>query len=154
MKKMRTQRTEICDKVKPLSESKKQKNSIILKTKLINVKISDTKKSIKSILDRNSDPITGFKETAKGHVIIECKNKEDCEVVKAKLNEKISNDYSISDIKENFWPKIAIVGVENYESEDKFIAALIEENATITSESKIKVIKVFGAEKPKKTYNN
>lgn len=51
---------------------------------------------------------------------------------------------------EKNWPKIMIVGVEDYEDDESFVELLKNKNDSINEDSKIRVVKVYGANKPEK----
>lgn len=141
------------DKMNEVSKKRKKvdakKNILYVKPKEKSGKDgNDAKVAVKNILSQNSDPVNGLKALKNGKLIVECKDADAANSVKQKLNEKMADAYDVV-MGEKNWPKILILGIEeDYANDQEFIKALTEKNDSITEDSVIKVVKVYGSNNP------
>lgn len=120
----------------------KMKNAIIIKQKPGQNIDTPIKNTVKPHLNRETDRVTGLKETKSGNILIECETAEACKALREKLEPQMQ-DYNINQTSEKFWPRFTIVNVEKYMDDDSFVSSLKEENAHISDDAVIKVIKVI-----------
>lgn len=88
---------------------------------------------VKRHLDPVTDPVKKLRQTAQGHVVLHCNDKEAVSTVKSKLTNAVGKDYSIDEPK-IFNPLIKIHGFESkYLDEQQLIDALRAQNPHIFS---------------------
>lgn len=99
--------------------------------------VKNVRELVTNALDPTVDPVRNMRETARGDVILQCKEAADIDIVRTKLNALMNEPLEVSTPKEHC-PKIKIVGFEDgYAGGDKLVEALRKQNATIFTEASI-----------------
>ena len=65
-----------------------------------------------------------MRKTRNNKIVIQCDDEAAVETMKSKLNEKISSDFEV-DWAQQTKPRVKIVGISEYESDDKLVEYLI-----------------------------
>lgn len=113
---------------------------LIIKSKDQN-SAGNMKSDIKKLINPMNDPVRNLRQTAKGNIVVHCKDHNAVEEIKKKLNDKVGSVYDIDKPKETK-PVIKMVGINEHMSETEILSCLRKQNEIITNESEIDVIKV------------
>lgn len=134
--------------VTPLSSSVRTLNQIVKKPPVLVVKPRDEKSNVnihdvvKKFINPLNDPFTAMRKTKSNKVVIQCEDEAAINSMKQKLNEKIGDQVKIDSAKAAK-PRIKIVGIHDFESNENLIQYLCKQNPKeiITADS-LKVIYV------------
>lgn len=134
----------------PVMRKKTIKRDPILFIRAKDIKNRESvQKTIKTVLHPTNDPIIGLKNTAKGDIVIQCKDKDSVDKIKQKLVPQASDRFEIIE-HNDIDPRIKLINFdEEYLDKAKLCEAIKLQNSdVIDSKSRVKI------ENVKKNFKN
>lgn len=99
-------------------------------------------KKVKSALNPLSDPVRSIHKTGKGKVVVRCNDRKFVDSIKHKLAGNLDANLVIAPPK-TVDPEIKIVGIHDFENNDKFIENIRLQNSSVTDSSKFEIARSY-----------
>jgi hypothetical protein len=97
-----------------------------------------TKQYVQQKIDPAVVPVYDMKTVANGDVIVRCKNKQDLDNCKSKIQQQLGGDYNVV-VPKVRCPALKIVGLSVLPTEDELVEKMMAQNAFVSQKAKIEV---------------
>lgn len=124
--------------------AKQNENRIVIKPKDKAKNNKLTKVALKKVIEPTECHVTTVKDINNGGIVVQCKNKEACELVQKKVAEQIGDEYETEKTKDKREIKkiFKIVGLTERLSSERLVECITKQNS-ICEGKEFEVIKIF-----------
>lgn len=123
--------------------AKQRENMIVIKPKDKAKKNKHTKVALKKVIEPTECHVTTVKEISNGGIVVQCMNKESCELVQKKIAEQIGDEFEMEKSREKRETKMfKVIGLTERLSSERLVECITKQNR-ICEGKEFKAVKIF-----------